>query len=157
MIRALVAVIASAALVVVAGCREEPTIVIKFEPNDLAGRAATPTPGVARPGDLGAAAATTPPDLGAAKTAAPATKEGKKKGGGGECKVAADCVVVPLECCDCANGGKQHAISKKRAAAEKASRAEKCKTAVCTMMLSTDPSCGQRADCVDGACVMVKK
>ncbi len=128
----------AAALIVVmavfSGCREEPTIVIKFEPNDMTGTA------VAKPADLATA-----PDLAVAET---------KKKGAPECKVAADCVVEPLECCDCANGGKQHAITKKAAAAGKAAHAAKCKTAMCTMMLSTDPSCGMRADCVDGACVM---
>ncbi|MCA1665611.1 MAG: hypothetical protein LC659_15310, partial [Myxococcales bacterium] len=71
-----------------------------------------------------------------------------------ECKVAADCVIEPVDCCDCANGGKQHAIAKKAAAAAKAARAGRCKGKMCTMMLSTDPSCGQRAQCVEGACVM---
>ena len=133
------------------GCKEEPTIVIKFEPNDLAGPAKpaadmTPLAAVAKPADLGVAAA----------TKGPAKKsEGKKVAG--ECKAAADCTLEPEECCDCANGGKQHAIAKPRAAAAKAARADKCRTRMCTMMLSTDPSCGQRADCVDGACVMVKK
>lgn len=121
------------------GCREEPTIVIKFEPNDLAGRA--------KPADLAAA----PP----AADMAAVTVEKKKGKAAAECKVAADCVVEPLDCCDCANGGKQHAIAKKAAAAAKAARAERCKTTMCTMMLSTDPSCGQRAGCVDGQCVMV--
>ncbi len=125
----------------VAGCRQEPTIVIKFEPNDLAG--------AARPADMSTAAK--PADLAVAATAE------KKKSKTPECKVAADCVIEPLDCCDCANGGKQHAIAKKQAAASKAARAERCKSTVCTMMLSTDPSCGQRAACVDGACVLVKK
>lgn len=123
-----------------AGCREEPTIVIKFEPNDLAGRA--------KPADL----ATTAPPVADMATAAVGKKKGKQAA---ECKVAADCVVEPSDCCDCANGGKQHAIAKKAAAASKAARAERCKAKMCTMMLSTDPSCGQRADCVDGQCVMV--
>jgi len=127
---------------VVVGCREEPTIVIKFEPNDMTGHAAT----AAKPSDL--ATAPKPADMAAA------TVE-KKKPAKAECKTAADCVVEPVECCDCANGGKQHAIAKKHAAASKAARAEKCKAKMCTMMLSTDPSCGQRADCVDGQCVMV--
>jgi hypothetical protein len=131
-----------ALLFVVVGCREEPTIVIKFEPNDMTGHA----PAIAKPAvtDL----ATAPADL------ATATVEKKKPGAKAECKTAADCVVEPLECCDCANGGKQHAIAKKLAAASKAARAEKCKAKMCTMMLSTDPSCGQRADCVEGQCVM---
>ena len=120
------------------GCREEPTIVIKFEPNDLAGRA--------KPADLSTAAPKPVADMAVAAV--------EKKKGKAECKVAADCVVEPADCCDCANGGKQHAIPKKAAAASKAARAERCKTTMCTMMLSTDPSCGQRADCVDGQCVM---
>ncbi|HWE30535.1 MAG TPA: hypothetical protein VHB97_21155 [Polyangia bacterium] len=121
------------------GCREEPTIVIKFEPNDLAG--------AAKPADLGTAPK--PTDLAVA-----AAEKKKPKGAAAECRVAADCFVEPVDCCDCANGGKQHAIAKKAAAKAKAARAERCKNQVCTMMLSTDPSCGQRADCVDGACVM---
>jgi hypothetical protein len=126
------------------GCREEPTIVIKFETNDLAGVA------VAKPADMTTAAAK-PADL---AVAAVEKKKKKEKGKAPECKVAADCVVEPLDCCDCANGGKQHAIAKKAAAAGKAARVERCKAKMCTMMLSTDPSCGQRADCVDGACVL---
>lgn len=157
MTRASVAVVAlsvvAAAAFFVAGCREEPTIVIKFEPNDLSGKA---TSSATRPADLGAPAATAPADL-AVPAKAAATSPKQTKGKAAECKAAADCVLVPLDCCDCANGGKQHAIAKKHAAADKASRAERCKTTACTMMLSTDPSCGQRPDCVDGACVMVKK
>lgn len=126
---------------VAAGCREEPTIVIKFEPNDLAG--------AKKPADMSTAPKPPVADL-AVVTEAPAKKKGKA-----ECKVAADCVVEPADCCDCANGGKQHAIPKKAAAASKAARAERCKTKMCTMMLSTDPTCGQRPDCVDGQCVMV--
>lgn len=142
MTRATVAVLL---LLGVVGCREEPTIVIKFEPNDMTGIAPS------KPGDM-----TAPPTKGADLAVAETTpKKGfQKKGAAPECKVAADCVVEPLDCCDCANGGKQHAIAKKAAAAAKATRAAKCRSAVCTMMLSTDPSCGQRADCVDGACVM---
>ncbi len=142
MTRAVTLGLLAALAISTVGCREEPTIVIKFEPNDLAG--------AARPADMSSPAAK-PADL-ATVAAAPVEK---KKGKAPECKVAADCVVEPLDCCDCANGGKQHAIAKKAAAAAKAARAERCKTKMCTMMLSTDPSCGQRADCVDGQCVMV--
>jgi hypothetical protein len=143
MTRAAVAVVLFSVFCGLVGCREEPTIVIKFEPNDLAG--------TAKPRDLATA-----PDLATAAVEKKAPPE-KKKGAPAECKAAADCVLEPLDCCDCANGGKQHAISKKVAAATKAARAEKCKSTMCTMMLSTDPSCGQRADCVDGQCVMVPK
>jgi hypothetical protein len=130
------------------GCREEPAIVIKFEPNDLA--AARPT------ADLSARLLVPPADLGLTPAAAAAAKAKDAKRAG-ECKVAADCVLEPTTCCDCANGGKQQAVSKKQGLADKAAHAEKCKTAVCTMMMSTDPSCGQRADCVAGVCQMVKK
>jgi len=160
MTRASVAAVAFtlvAAVFAGAGCRDEPTIVIKFEPNDMSGAKGA----AAKAGDLGAA--TKPADLATAVTAAKpadlgpiATKKGEK-GKAAECKVAADCVVMPVDCCDCANGGKQHSVPKKQAAALKAAHAEKCKAALCTMMLSTDPSCGQRPDCVDGACEMVKK
>jgi hypothetical protein len=74
-----------------------------------------------------------------------------------ECKTAADCAVVPEDCCDCANGGRQQAIAKKKLAAAKAARQAHCKHTMCTMMLSTDPTCGMRAECVAGACAMVKK
>jgi hypothetical protein len=118
------------------GCREEPTIVIKFEANDLA-------PPV-RIADLSA-----PADVGVAKK--PATPKTN------ECASARDCVVEPTDCCDCANGGKQHAIARKDAAVATAARARRCQHTVCTMMFSTDPTCGQRADCVRGACVLVPK
>lgn len=135
------------------GCKQEPTIVIKFEPNDMTGKAAA----TAR--DLGARAAdlATAPDLAVEKKAAAGKAGHKGEKAAVECKAASDCVVEPADCCDCANGGKQHAIPKAQAAASKAARAERCKNTVCTMMLSTDPTCGQRADCVDGKCVMVKK
>ena len=147
MTRASVAV---AFVLLVVGCREEPTIVIKFEPNDLGGKSAV----AAKVADMAEAAKpAAPADLAVAAKVPP----GAKKGAAAECKVAADCVVAPLECCDCANGGKQHAIAKKTAAAAKAAHDAKCKAQMCTMMLSTDPSCGMKADCVDGACVMAKK
>ena len=132
-----------------AGCREEPTIVIKFEPNDLAAKPTVTDLARAAATDLAAARAT---EVVAAKHSGPAARSKNA-----ECKVAADCALEPTECCDCANGGKQHAVSRKEAAASKAAHADKCKHAVCTMMLSTDPSCGERADCVDGACVLRKK
>jgi hypothetical protein len=133
----------------VLGCREEPAIVIKFEPNDLAQapKAATTVT------DGGLAAAKPAPADAAAKPAEPTPA----KKGPAECKTAADCVVEPAECCDCANGGKQHAIPKAHAAASKAERKKRCKDTMCTMMLSTDPTCGQRADCVAGSCVMAAK
>src|SRR5437870_1347439 len=119
-------------LVLLCACHEEPTIVIKFEPNDLS-TAATATSrkptapavsdGGARPHDAGSRAVDKAPI-----SAAP------------ECAHTADCVVVPEECCDCANGGQQHAVPKARARALRAEQMKKCKGIMCTMMLSTDPT-----------------
>jgi hypothetical protein len=122
------------------GCHEEPTIVIRFEPND---------------GDVRLSPSPSPSPLPRpSPTPSPvAPKHAAKK----ECKAAADCVVEPEDCCDCANGGRQHAIAKANAAAAKAARATHCQHMMCTMMLSLDPTCGMRADCVEGECVMTKK
>ena len=132
-------------------CHEEPTIVIRFEPNDMSGvRAASP-----RPSASPAAAAVV-----AAPSPAPAHESQKgvtKKKLAVECHKPADCVVMPVECCDCANGGKQRAIAKAQVKAVQAERAQKCKHVMCTMMFSQDPTCGMAADCVAGQCVMVPR
>jgi hypothetical protein len=130
------------------GCHEEPPIVIKFEPVDAA--ATAPRTKVA---PLADAAIATASDAGAAKAHATAPATSPQAA----CKAAADCVVVPVECCDCANGGKQQAVTKDEAKTIATARESKCKHAMCTMMMSTDPSCGMRADCVAGKCVMVAK
>jgi hypothetical protein len=114
--------------------------VIRFEPNDMTG---------AHDGaSAGAAARPSPTPV------AVAIKTGKHAR---ECKAAADCIVEPEDCCDCANGGRQHAIPKAQQAASKAARAKRCKGVMCTLMLSLDPTCGKRPDCVEGQCVMVDK
>jgi hypothetical protein len=122
------------------GCHEEPTIVIRFEPTDadvkpspvvVASPSPTPTP--------------TPAHMAPAKHA--------KK----ECKADADCAVVPEDCCDCANGGRQQSIPKKQVAAHQTERGKRCGKVMCTMMFSTDPTCGMRAACVAGQCAMAKK
>jgi hypothetical protein len=112
------------------GCKEEPTIVIKFEPNDLAAKAA---------------AAKLEPDAGAVKAADPV---------GTDCKVAADCAAVDEECCTCAQGGKQVAVAASAAAAYRKKSAAKCKDVMCTAMMSNDPSCAKVPDCVAGKCVL---
>ena len=119
------------ALGIGAGCRKEPTIVIRFEPSDLGQPAAAHTvavPSVAVPG------------------AAPRAVLG--------CQTADDCGVVPVDCCDCAQGGKQEALSKKGIAAAQSARQARCKDMMCTMALSTDPSCTRKAACVEGKCVL---
>jgi hypothetical protein len=145
MIRAWHSLIAVAAVAfVLGGCKEEPTIVIKFEPNDLS---------APKPLDLSTrAAAAALPDGGAAVVdEGKATKPGK---GAAECKVAADCVAESVDCCGCNNGGKQHAIAKAKAAASAAKRKAHCAHTMCPMVISNDPSCSQVPACVQGACVL---
>lgn len=125
------------------GCREEPTIVIKFEPQDLSGqapRAATPMAAVV---DAGSSAA--------AKPAPTATSKAPTAAEIGPCKSDADCVAAPAECCDCNNGGALVAVLKTAAKA----RAARCGDVMCTAMMSTDPSCAQVAACVKGSCALV--
>lgn len=119
------------------GCHEDPPIVIRFEPNDMSGSKIAAAP-VQLDGAIAAPHLAEP--VGAKKKA--------------ECKVKADCIVTPVDCCDCANGGKQQAIAKLTAVASKAARDKRCKGALCTQMFSTDPTCGKRADCQDGTCVL---
>jgi hypothetical protein len=126
----------------VGGCREEPTIVIKFEPSDMSGVKKADL--AARPADLASA-----PDLAPAATAGkPATAE---------CKTAADCVVEPNDCCTCTSGGAQHAVAKKKLAALEAARKKGCGHTMCPMIVSHDPSCAEAAGCVAGACQLVAK
>jgi len=125
---------------VLLGCHEEPTIVIKFEPNDLAQRAhvdaATPKP-VAR-------------DAGAVEAAVPAKPVAK----GATCKTAADCVAIKVDCCDCNNGGAQRVVGKAEAAKLDKDLKARCKGTMCPSMISNDPSCGKKADCVAGTCAL---
>lgn len=127
------------------GCKEEPTIVIKFEPNDL---------GTTKPADLLPRDAARPADLATVAAKGDEGKGGKPAAAGGECKVAADCVVEPVDCCNCNSGGSQHAIAKSKAAAAAAKRASKCGHTMCPMFVSHDKSCSMEPACVEGACVL---
>lgn len=124
--------------VALSGCREEPTIVIKFEPNDMTGVKKADMVSVA---DLASA-----PDLAPAATG---------KSAAAECKTAADCVVEPNECCSCNSGGAQHAIAKKKFAESEGKRIKGCGHRMCPMFVSHDPSCAEVASCVAGVCQLV--
>jgi hypothetical protein len=126
-------------LLALAGCREEPTIVIKFEPAADAAQAPR------------AASVDAAPAAAAAPVAVVPVAE---KARAAECKSDDDCTVEPVECCDCANGGKQQAVAKARAAASKKARAARCKETMCMTMLSNDPSCLAGASCDRGQCVL---
>ena len=71
-----------------------------------------------------------------------------------ECIGDADCVIIPDGCCDCANGGKEHAVAKRDEAKLRASQRASCKDVMCAMMMSTDRTCGKRPACEAGACAM---
>lgn len=111
-------------LCIATGCKEDPRIVIRFDAPDLAGSSVNAA--VRRD------AAVAPEPASAA------------------CKTDADCTIEVDGCCDCANGGKQKAVSKRRAPG---TPKPPCDSA-CTMMISTDPSCGRRAACVEGSCAL---
>jgi hypothetical protein len=85
---------------------------------------------------------------------AQAKKAGKSKAPAAptECKVDADCVVVPDDCCSCNEGGKQRAILKKDQAAYEKDRKKRCAETMCTEVMSQDPSCSQKPFCGAGIC-----
>ena len=125
------------------GCEREPAIMVRFDAADLASR-----------GDFSVVA----------KDAASAPAQGSTVDAGGtatvektkrtQCKSDADCVLVPVECCSCANGGRLRAIAKHDEDAARAAQTKKCADVMCTMMVSTDPSCGQRPSCVANQCTL---
>jgi hypothetical protein len=126
-------------LSLLAGCHDEPTIVITFTPQDLAGAQRD----LARPAADAGTIARAAPDAGAAKPAPAADK----------CARDADCVLVQDGCCPCSAGGKMVAIAKSHAKAYAAKQGLTCKHTMCPQVLSSDPSCfGVAAACKAGAC-----
>ncbi len=65
-----------------------------------------------------------------------------------ECNTASDCIAVPVECCDCAHGGKLKAAPKSKAAASA------CADVLCVQMMSSDKTCKLKAACENGHCVL---
>jgi hypothetical protein len=126
------------AVLLCAACREEPTIVIRFEPIDMAG--------VASRRDMAAKAVVV--DAGAPVLQQLAAT------GKPECKKADDCAAVPEECCTCAQGGKLRAVPK-AAAAKIASDCKKAQM-MCAQVMSSDPSCTMKPACVAGRCTLQK-
>jgi hypothetical protein len=133
----------TAAIALAWGCHEEPTIVIQFQAADLSG-ARAPDAAAARAPDMAPKAAATPSPA-SAKLPVEATR----------CKGHAECVSVPVDCCDCNNGGALHAVAKRWASAHKAERAKRCADTMCTAAMSADASCKQHAACVAAACALV--
>jgi hypothetical protein len=121
-----------APLTLPAGCKEEPTIVITFAPQDLAARPAD----LAKPVDLAR-----PADLATAATGDP-------------CKKDADCTRAKADCCDCNAGGRAISIGRARVKAHEKELASRCRGTMCPQMISNDPSCSSTAACVAGRCAL---
>jgi hypothetical protein len=136
----------SAGLLIVAllavACEREPAIVVRFDAVDQ---------GTVVRRDLATASPTADaaikPAADLAVSAAPVMKAKAEA-----CASDADCVLVPDGCCGCANGGKLKAAHKHDQARLEAAQKKTCADTMCTMMVSTDPSCGQRPSCVSGEC-----
>jgi len=122
-------------LFLVGGCKEEPTIVITFAPQDLS----------ARPRDLAQAAR--------AADMAPT---------GDACKSDGDCALIQAGCCDCNHGGSKISVGKAGAAKREALELVKCGGKqnggiFCAEVVTNDASCSAEAACVDGRCGMRAK
>jgi hypothetical protein len=131
---------AAVALLALAGCQQEPVIVIRFEPQDL---------GVRRV--VSAVDAGRPPTDGAASRGEPAAP----RAGAAECARDSDCVVAKADCCGCAEGGKAVAIPRAAAQAHEARQRAGCRDVMCVQSISRDPSCSQVAACRRGACALL--
>lgn len=69
------------------------------------------------------------------------------------CKVDSDCALVPADCCDCSNGGKQKAILARDKATYERARQGRCADTLCAAVVSQDPSCAATsAVCKEGKC-----
>lgn len=164
-----------------AACREEPTIVIHFEPRDLAAaaRPATERAVIADAAVVGSVATPGPPDGGGGTLAAspagvarapvkappkpesPSTRRrepgeaGEASGGAAECAADADCVAIKADCCGCNQGGRAQAVPKKRQADALRALEKECGAmTMCVQMISTHPSCRSHAACRQHRCVL---
>ena len=117
-----------------AGCKEEPTIIITFAPQD----------GSVKPVDLAR-----PVDLSRAPDLAPVTKTA-----GDPCKKDADCVLEKADCCGCNSGGKAAAIGRARSSAYRKEMESKCEGTMCPAIMSNDPTCAMKVACVEGRCAL---
>ena len=128
-----------------AGCREEPTIVITFAPQD--GSVKGGLADLSRPSDLARA-----PDLAGVGVAPAATANDRDP-----CTKDADCALAKADCCGCEAGGKARAIGHARLTAWAKDLATHCATTMCAEMISHDASCSKAAVCADGRCALGQK
>jgi hypothetical protein len=69
-----------------------------------------------------------------------------------QCKADKDCVTVLDDCCSCAQGGRQRALPRKEQKAYEKGLKKQCEGAMCTAMMSNDPTCRQVPVCEGGTC-----
>lgn len=137
-------------------CRKEPTFVVRFDPIDQAPSVAAPVASQAGPGvDRAVAGApSAAPTAAASDGGAGRASDVPVARKANDCKRASDCVLVPLDCCGCNQGGRQTAIARAKRQEHAAAQA-RCKDQMCMQMLSNDPSCSMAAGCVEGRCALV--
>ncbi|MES1209674.1 MAG: hypothetical protein ABUS79_27375 [Pseudomonadota bacterium] len=70
------------------------------------------------------------------------------------CKTDDDCALVPVDCCDCNEGGAQRAIAKIEQDGYMKARGRRCNGTMCAQAMSQHASCSQRAACRTGACTL---
>ncbi len=143
MTRASGMVVMLLATVLFGGCEREPVIVVRFDPADQRPATRAVQRDLATAGVVDAA---TTFDAATVAVAPPAAKA--------QCKTDGDCVLVSDGCCGCANGGKLKTALKREEAKLIAAQKKSCADTMCTMVVSSDPSCGKRVGCVEGVCAM---
>jgi hypothetical protein len=70
------------------------------------------------------------------------------------CNADADCIAVSAGCCGCTAGGMNTPINSKYESAWRRALAQRCVDIVCPAVMSDDPSCHSKPQCVDGQCVL---
>jgi len=68
-----------------------------------------------------------------------------------------DCVKVARGCCNCYQGGKAIALTKKAAQEWEARLATQCREVACPGVISNDPSCFAQPKCVNNQCVLTSE
>lgn len=68
------------------------------------------------------------------------------------CSVDSDCAAVTADCCGCNMGGKATSINKNYESAWKDKILSQCGERACLAVISNDPTCFAKPECVAGLC-----
>lgn len=71
-----------------------------------------------------------------------------------QCATNNDCTLLKTSCCGCNEGGKQRAVPTAHVEAELDKLIINCQESMCIQVLSSDPSCKQKAQCSKGRCIL---